>query len=62
MKKTKILINKPLYLGLSILELSKMLMHDFWYDYAKPKYGENNKIMLYGYSQFHCIHKNRRYL
>ena len=32
MKKTEILMNKPVYLGLSILELSKILMYEFWYD------------------------------
>ena len=32
MKKTEILMNKLVYLGLSILELSKILMHEFWYD------------------------------
>ena len=41
MKKAEIVINKPVYLGLSILELSKILMCEFWYDYVKPKYGEN---------------------
>ena len=35
MKKTQILINKPVYLGLSILELSKIIMSEFWYDYVK---------------------------
>ena len=30
-------MNKPVYLGLSILELSKILMYEFWYDYVKPK-------------------------
>ena len=38
MKITEILMNKPVYLGLSILELSKTLMYEFWYDYVKPKY------------------------
>ena len=33
----------PVHLGLSILELSKMLMYEFWYDYVKPKYGEKAK-------------------
>ena len=33
MKKTKVKINKPIYLGLSILEISKILMYEFWYDY-----------------------------
>ena len=40
MKKTEILMNKPVYLGLSILKLSNILMNKFWYDYVKPKYGE----------------------
>ena len=31
-------MNKPVYLGLSILELSKLLIYEFWYDYVKPKY------------------------
>ena len=48
-KKTEILINKPMHLGLSILELSKTLMYQFWYDYLKPKYVKKNKIVLYGY-------------
>ena len=34
-------MNKPIYLGLSILEISKILMYEFWYDYMKPKYGDN---------------------
>ena len=38
MKKTQILMNKPVYLGLSILELGKILMYVFWYDHIKPKY------------------------
>ena len=37
MKKTLIAINAPVYLGLSILELSNILMYDFWIDYVKPK-------------------------
>ena len=44
MKKTKILMNTHVCLGLSILELSKILLHEFWYDYAKPKYGEKSKL------------------
>ena len=44
MKKIEILMNKPVYLGLSILELSKILMYVFWYDYVKPKYGEKAKL------------------
>ena len=44
MKKTKVKMNKSLYLGLSILEISKTLMYEFWYDYMKPKYGDNVKL------------------
>ena len=44
MKKTKVKMNKPLYLGYSILEISKILMYEFWYDYMKPKYGDNMKL------------------
>ena len=43
MKKTKVKINKPIYLGLSILETSKTLMYELWYDYMKPKYNDNVK-------------------
>ena len=38
MKKTQILMNKTVYLGLSMLKLNKILMYEFWYDYVKPKY------------------------
>ena len=44
MKKTEVLMNKPVYLGLSILELGKILMYDFWYDYVKRKYDEKAKL------------------
>ena len=44
MKKTKAKMNKPIYLGLSILEISKILMYEFWYDYMKPKYNNNVKL------------------
>ena len=37
-------MNKPIYLGLSILEISKTLMYEFWYDYIKPKYQYNAKL------------------
>ena len=40
MKKTRIKMNKPLYLGASILDISKTLMYEFWYDYLKPNYGD----------------------
>ena len=44
MKKTQITMNKPVYSGLSILELSKTVTYEFWYDYIKLKYGENAKL------------------
>ena len=44
MKKTKVKMNKPIYLGLSMLEISKILMYEFWYDYLKPKYGNDVKL------------------
>ena len=44
MNKTKVKMNKPIYLGLSILEISKLLMYEFRYDYKKPKYGDNIKL------------------
>ena len=44
MKITKVKMNKPIYLGLPILEISKLLMYEFWYDYMKPKYGDNVKL------------------
>ena len=45
-------MNKPVHLVISALELSKILMYQFWYEYVKPKYGKKAKL-------FHCIHKNR---
>ena len=42
-------MNKPIYLGLSILEISKIIIHEFWYHYVKPKRGQKSKIMLHGY-------------
>ena len=44
MRKTQILMNKPVYLGLSKLDLSKAVMYEFWYDYVKPNYDEIAKL------------------
>ena len=38
MKKTKLKMNMRIYLGMSMLDISKTLMYEFWYDYIKPKY------------------------
>ena len=44
MKKIKVLMNKPIYLGFSLLEINKKLMYKFWYDCMKQKYGEKAKL------------------
>ena len=44
MKKVKVKINKPIYLGLSILEISKIIIYEFWYDYMKREYGDLVKL------------------
>ena len=44
LKKMKVKMNKPIYLGLSILEISKIIMYEFWYDYMKKKYGDMVKL------------------
>ena len=44
MKKTKVKMNKLIYLGILILDITKTLMYEFWYDYIKPKY--QNKVKL----------------
>ena len=46
-KKAQILMNKPVNLEFSILELSKMLMYEFWYDYVKPKYSEKINCLIW---------------
>ena len=44
MKKTEVKMNKPIYLGQAILDLSKTLMYEFWYDYIKPKYSDKARL------------------
>ena len=44
MKKTELKMNKPLYLGQTILDIRKTLMYKFWYDYLKPKYGDKVRL------------------
>ena len=44
MKKVKVKMNKPIYLGLSMLEISKIIMYEFWYDYVIKKYGDMVKL------------------
>ena len=44
MMKTKVKMNKPVYLGMTILDVSKTLMYEFWYDYLQPKYDDKAKL------------------
>ena len=57
-----ILINKPVYLGLSILGLSEILMYEFWYDYVKRKYNEKLKLCCMDTESFIIYIKNRLYI
>ena len=43
-KKTEVKMNKPIYLGQAILDISKTLMYEFWYNYIKPEYGDKVKL------------------
>ena len=45
-EKTQILLNKSIYIRLSKLELSTIVMQEFWYDYVKSKYGEKAKLYI----------------
>ena len=55
MKKNQILMNKPVYLGLSILDVSTTVLYEFWYDYVKRKYIENAKL-CYMYTDSFIVH------
>ena len=46
MHKTSLVFNKPVYLGMYILDLSKTLMYDSHYRYTKPKYGDKAKLLF----------------
>ena len=51
-RKTKVVLSKPIYLGQAILDISKTLMYEFWYDYIKPKYGKKAKLRYMGTDSF----------
>ena len=44
MNKVEVKMNKPIYLGQTILDVSKTLTYEFWYDYIKPKYGDKARL------------------
>ena len=44
MKKTEVVMKKSIYLGQAILDISKTLMYEFWYDYIKPKFGDKARL------------------
>ena len=58
MKKIEVLLNKPAYLGFSILELSKILMYEFWYNYVKPNHGGKAKLCYINTDSF-IVYINR---
>ena len=44
MKEIKVKMNKPTYLDISTLDISKTLMYEFWYDYIKPRYQDRAQL------------------
>ena len=55
MKKIKVKMNKPVYLGMPILNISKILVYEFWYDYINPKY-QNSAKLYYMVTDSFIIH------
>ena len=49
MQRTQALMDKPVCLDLSILEISKIVMHEFWYNFVKPKYRKKRKLYYIDY-------------
>ena len=47
MMKSRLVLNKPAYVGMCILDLSKTLMYDFHYNFIKAKYGEKNNFIVF---------------
>ena len=55
-KKTRIKMIKPLYMGMSILDISKILMYKFWYEYTRPNYGDSAKLCYTDTDSFIILH------
>ena len=54
-------MKKTVHLGLSILDISKIVIYEFWYDQVKPKYEEKQNYVTW-IQILHSLHKNKRYL
>ena len=52
-------MNKPIYIGMSILDLIKAFMYEFWYDYIKPKYQDKAKLRYMDTGSFIIYIKNK---
>ena len=61
MKKTRVKMTKPLYLGMSILDISKILMYEFWYGYIRPKYGDRARFEHTNTASFIIYIKTKNY-
>ena len=59
MKKTKVKMNKPVHLGMSILDISKTLMYEVWHDYIKSKYQDRAKVCYMDTDSFVIHTKNQ---
>ena len=44
MKKTRVKMTNTIFIGMSTLDISKILMYELWYDYIEPKYGDRAKV------------------
>ena len=61
MKKVEVKMDKPVYLGQAILDISKSLMYEFWYHYIKPKYRDNARLCYMDTDSFIINIKNENF-